>query len=124
MCSEHEDRASPYAKQGTDCHELCVYLVEKALGRDVQDPTENLDFYRWMENRFDTGDCVLSWLAGENWRTGVFVNNGDIYCASAMFGVSVEKHGQNAHLRQKGKNAELVLGYGGSVGALRFMGAD
>lgn len=68
---------------------------------------------------------VLSWLAGETWRTEVFVNNGDIYCASAsaMFGVPVKKHGQNAHLRQKGKIAELALGYGGSVGALKSMGA-
>lgn len=68
---------------------------------------------------------VLSWLAGETWRTEVFINNGDIYCASAsaMFGVPVEKHGQNAHLRQKGKIAELALGYGGSVGALKSMGA-
>ena len=68
---------------------------------------------------------VLSWLAGETWRTQVFVNNGDIYCASAsaMFGIPVEKHGQNAHLRQKGKVAELALGYGGSVGALKSMGA-
>lgn len=68
---------------------------------------------------------VLSWLAAERWRTEVFVNNGDIYCASAsaMFGVPVEKHGQNAHLRQKGKIAELALGYGGSVGALKSMGA-
>ena len=68
---------------------------------------------------------VLSWLAGETWRTQVLVNNGDIYCASAsaMFGVPVEKHGQNAHLRQKGKIAELALGYGGSVGALKSMGA-
>ncbi|MFQ7308016.1 MAG: DNA polymerase [Mediterraneibacter sp.] len=68
---------------------------------------------------------VLSWLAGERWRTDVFVNNGDIYCASAsaMFGVPVEKHGQNSELRQKGKIAELALGYGGSVGALKSMGA-
>lgn len=68
---------------------------------------------------------VLSWLAGETWRTEVFVNNGDIYCASAsaMFGMPVEKHGQNSHLRQKGKIAELALGYGGSVGALKSMGA-
>lgn len=68
---------------------------------------------------------VLSHLAKENWRTEVFRNNGDIYCASAsaMFHVPVEKHGQNAHLRQKGKIAELALGYGGSVGALTAMGA-
>lgn len=68
---------------------------------------------------------VLAHLAGESWRADVFRNNGDIYCASAsnMFGVPVEKHGINSHLRQKGKIAELALGYGGSVGALKSMGA-
>ena len=68
---------------------------------------------------------VLSWLAGETWRSDVFARNGDIYCASAssMFRVPVEKHGINGHLRQKGKIAELALGYGGSVGALKAMGA-
>lgn len=68
---------------------------------------------------------VLSHLAGEKWRADVFASGGDIYCASAsqMFHVLVEKHGQNAHLRQKGKIAELALGYGGSVGALKSMGA-
>ena len=99
LCSEQEDRASPYAQQGTDCHELCAYLVEKSMGRDVQDPTENLDYYdqemqdcaesyrdyvneqieaakqhcpdpqvlieqrldfsRWVDNGFGTGDCVI-----------------------------------------------------------------
>ena len=68
---------------------------------------------------------VLSWLAREDWRLDVFKNGGDIYCASAsqMFRVPVEKHGINGHLRQKGKIAELALGYGGSVGALKAMGA-
>lgn len=68
---------------------------------------------------------VLSFLAGETWRSEVFANGGDIYCASAsqMFHVPVEKHGVNSHLRQKGKIAELALGYGGSVGALKSMGA-
>lgn len=68
---------------------------------------------------------VLSYLAKEEWRTEVFKNNGDIYCASAsaMFGVPVEKHGINGHLRQKGKISELALGFGGSVGALKAMGA-
>ena len=68
---------------------------------------------------------VIAWLAGENWRLDVFKNGGDIYCASAsqMFKVPVEKHGVNGHLRQKGKIAELALGYGGSVGALKAMGA-
>ena len=68
---------------------------------------------------------VLSFLAGEKWRMDVFANNGDIYCqsASTMFNVPVEKHGVNGHLRQKGKIAELACGYGGSVGALKAMGA-
>ena len=68
---------------------------------------------------------VLSFLAKEKWRMDVFKENGDIYCASAsaMFHVPVEKHGINSHLRQKGKIAELALGYGGSVGALTSMGA-
>ena len=68
---------------------------------------------------------VIAFLAKENWRMKVFKDNGDIYCASAsaMFHVPVEKHGINGHLRQKGKIAELALGYGGSVGALTAMGA-
>lgn len=68
---------------------------------------------------------VIAWLAAEKWRIEVFKNGGDIYCASAsqMFNVPVEKHGVNGHLRQKGKIAELALGYGGSVGALKSMGA-
>jgi len=67
---------------------------------------------------------VIAWFAGETWRQEVFESGGDIYCASAsqMFKVPVEKHGINGHLRQKGKIAELALGYGGSVGALRAMG--
>ena len=68
---------------------------------------------------------VIAWMAGEQWRLDVFRDGGDIYCASAsqMFGVPVVKHGINGHLRQKGKIAELALGYGGSVGALKAMGA-
>ena len=68
---------------------------------------------------------VIAWLAGERWRMNLFKNGGDIYCGSAsqMFGVPVEKHGVNGHLRQKGKIAELALGYGGSAGALKAMGA-
>ena len=68
---------------------------------------------------------VIAWLADEKWRQDVFAEGKDIYCASAsqMFGVPVEKHGVNDHLRQKGKIAELALGYGGSVGALKAMGA-
>lgn len=68
---------------------------------------------------------IIAWLAGEKWREDVFAKGGDIYCASAsqMFKVPVEKHGINSHLRQKGKISELALGYGGSVGALKAMGA-
>ena len=68
---------------------------------------------------------VIAWYARETWRQKVFEKGGDIYCASAsqMFKVPVEKHGINGHLRQKGKIAELALGYGGSVGALKAMGA-
>ena len=68
---------------------------------------------------------VIAWLSGEQWRLEVFRQGGDIYCASAsqMFHMPVEKHGQNSHLRQKGKIAELALGYGGAVGALTAMGA-
>lgn len=68
---------------------------------------------------------VIAWLAGETWRLDVFADGGDIYCASAsqMFGVPVIKNGVNGHLRQKGKIAELALGYGGSIGALKSMGA-
>lgn len=82
--------------------------------------------YKFIVSDFSAIEArVLSFLAGEQWRLDVFTNNGDIYCASAsaMFKVPVEKHGQNSHLRQKGKIAELALGYGGSVGALTAMGA-
>jgi DNA polymerase len=67
---------------------------------------------------------VLAYIAGETWRTEVFAKGGDIYCESAqkMFHVPVKKHGVNGHLRQKGKIAELALGYGGSIGALTSMG--
>ena len=68
---------------------------------------------------------MLAWFAGEQWRLDTFAEGGDIYCASAskMFGIPVVKHGVNGHLRQKGKIAELALGYGGAVGALTSMGA-
>ena len=68
---------------------------------------------------------VLSWLAKERWRMDVFADDGDIYCATAsrMFHCNVVKHGENGHLRQYGKVAELSSGYGGSVGALKAFGA-
>ena len=101
---------------------------------DVQDTLSQLirtSFIPSKDKRFIVCDFsaiearVLSHLAGETWRTKVFNKGEDIYCASAskMFHVPVQKHGVNAHLRQKGKIAELALGYGGSVGALKAMGA-
>lgn len=81
-------------------------------------PRENALFY---VADFSTIEArVIAWFAGESWRQQVFEKGGDIYCASAsqMFKVPVEKHGINGYLRQKGKMAELALGYGGSVGAL------
>ncbi len=83
--------------------------------------------YRFMVADFSAIEArVIAWLAKEKWRMDVFAKGGDIYCASAskMFGVPVEKHGINGHLRQKGKIAELALGYQGSIGALKAMGAD
>ena len=85
------------------------------------------DGYRFIVADFSAIEArVIAWLAGEKWRMKVFADGGDIYCASAskMFGVPVEKHGINSHLRQKGKIAELALGYQGSIGALKAMGAD
>lgn len=82
--------------------------------------------YKFIVSDFSAIEArVLAYLAGEAWRSKVFAEGKDIYCASAsqMFGVPVEKHGINGHLRQKGKIAELALGYGGSVGALKSMGA-
>ena len=82
--------------------------------------------YKFIVSDFSAIEArVLSHLAHEQWRAEVFHEGRDIYCESAsrMFGVPVEKHGQNSHLRQKGKIAELALGYGGSVGALKAMGA-
>lgn len=82
--------------------------------------------YKFIVSDFSAIEArVIAWLAGEEWRIETFKEGKDIYCASAsqMFGVPVEKHGVNGHLRQKGKIAELALGYGGSVGALKAMGA-
>ena len=106
----------------------------KMLYEDVPDTLSQLirtAFVPQGDRKFIVADFsaiearVIAWLAGEEWRQNVFAEGKDIYCASAaqMFGVPVEKHGINGHLRQKGKIAELALGYGGSVGALKAMGA-
>lgn len=69
---------------------------------------------------------VIAWIAGEQWVLDTFRHGGDIYCstASKMFGVPVEKHGANSHLRPKGKISVLALGYQGGVGSLRAMGGE
>lgn len=106
----------------------------KLLYEDVPDTLSQLirtafipkDGARFLVADFSAIEArVIAWYAGETWRQKVFEQGGDIYCASAsqMFKVPVEKHGVNGHLRQKGKIAELALGYGGSVGALKAMGA-
>ena len=110
------------------------YEMLRLLYEDVPDTLSQLirtafvpkPGYKFIVSDFSAIEArVIAHLAGEAWRTEVFRNNGDIYCASAsaMFGVPVEQHGVNGHLRQKGKIAELALGYGGSVGALKAMGA-
>lgn len=110
------------------------YEAVKMLYTDVPDTLSQLirtSFVPKKGTRFYVADFsaiearVIAWYAKEGWRQKVFEEGGDIYCASAsqMFKVTVENHGINGHLRQKGKIAELALGYGGSVGALRAMGA-
>ncbi len=100
-----------------------VPLVLSELIRTAFVPKEGCHFYVADFSAIEAR--VIAWIAGEKWRQEIFANGGDIYCASAsqMFHVPVEKHGVNGHLRQKGKIAELALGYGGSTGALKAMGA-
>ena len=110
------------------------YAQVKARFPDVSGALSELirtNFVAGDGNQFIVADYaaiearIIAWYAKEPWRLEAFVQGKDIYCASAsqMFGVPVEKHGVNGHLRQKGKIAELALGYGGSVGALKAMGA-
>lgn len=124
----------PDLKQARGLVESGNYAAMEFLYEDIPDTLSQLirtAFVPRTGMKFVVADFsaiearVLSYLAKESWRSEVFQNNGDIYCASAsaMFGVPVEKHGENGHLRQKGKIAELALGYGGSVGALKAMGA-
>ena len=112
--------------------EMCYGSVQQTLSELIRTafvPTESVppsEGHRFIVCDFSAIEArVVAYLAGEKWRLDVFKNGGDIYCASAskMFGVPVVKHGVNGHLRQKGKIAELALGYGGSVGALVSMGA-
>ena len=124
---EHLEQARDLVQQGAYNQLASLYdTVPQVLSELVRTAFTPEPGYKFIVADFSSIEArVLSFLAKENWRLEVFKNNGDIYCASAsqMFGVPVEKHGQNAHLRQKGKIAELALGYGGSVGALKSMGA-
>lgn len=106
--------------------ELLYDSVPEVLSQLVRTAFIPKSGYKFIVADFSAIEArVLSFLAGEAWRMKVFAENGDIYCAAAsrMFGVPVVKHGINGELRQKGKIAELALGYGGSVGALKAMGA-
>ncbi len=111
------------------------YTAFEMLYDDIPDTLSQLirtAFVPQNDNKYIVADFsaiearVIAWLAGEKWRMNAFANGEDIYCASAskMFGVPVVKHGINGQLRQKGKCAELACGYGGSVGAMKAMGAD
>lgn len=124
----------PDLEQARELVKLEDYDTIKLLYNDVPDTLSQLirtsfiskPGYKFVVSDFSAIEArVLSFLAGEQWRIEVFSKNGDIYCASAskMFKVPVEKHGINSHLRQKGKVAELALGYGLSIGGLKAMGA-
>lgn len=109
-----------------DTMQLLYDDIPDALSQLIRTAFIARDGYKFIVSDFSAIEArVLAFLAGETWRSKVFAEGKDIYCASAsqMFGVPVEKHGINGHLRQKGKIAELALGYGGSVGALKSMGA-
>lgn len=107
--------------------EMCFGNVSDVLSQLVRTAIEAKPGYRFIVDDYSAIEArVIAWLSGEGWRQKVFAEGGDIYCASAsaMFGVPVVKHGVNGHLRQKGKIAELALGYGGGIGVLKAMGAD
>jgi len=121
------EQARELVKTGNmDALELLYDNVPKVLSELIRTAFVPRPGYKFVVSDFSAIEArVIAYLAEESWRSEVFKNGGDIYCASAsqMFHCKVEKHGENAHLRQKGKIAELALGYGGSVGALKAMGA-
>ena len=124
---EDLEEARNLVKDGSfDALELLYDNIPSVLSELIRTAFIPKPGYKYIVADFSAIEArVLSFLAGEQWRIDVFTEGKDIYCASAsqMFGVPVEKHGINGHLRQKGKIAELALGYGGSVGALKAMGA-
>lgn len=128
MDAKELDTARAFVKNGDlEMMELCYDNVPDTLSQLVRTAITAKPGCRFIVDDFSAIEArVIAWLAREKWRQDVFAEGGDIYCASAstMFGVPVVKHGENGHLRQKGKIAELALGYGGSVGALKQMGAD
>lgn len=124
---EDLEEARGLVRQG-DFDSLCILYdsVPNVLSELIRTAFVPREGKKFIVSDFSAIEArVIAWLAGEKWRQEVFQNGGDIYCASAsqMFGVPVEKHGVNGHLRQKGKISELALGYGGSVSALKAMGA-
>lgn len=121
------DEARQLVRQGNyDALHLLYDSVPDVLSQLIRTAFVPKPGYKFIVADFSAIECrVLAWLAGEQWVLDVFANDGDIYCAAAekMFHVPVVKHGQNGELRQKGKQATLSCGYGGSVGALKAMGA-
>ena len=121
------EEARDLVKSGNyDALALLYDSVPEVLAQCVRTAFIPSPGYKFIVSDFSAIEArVIAWLAGEQWRMEAFSDGKDIYCASAsqMFHVPVEKHGVNGHLRQKGKIAELALGYGGSVGALTAMGA-
>ena len=124
--SELEDTRELVRAGDYEAIELLYDDVPEVLGQLVRTAFIPSEGMRLFVADFSAIEArVIAWLAGEKWRTQAFIEGKDIYCASAsaMFHVNVVKHGENGHLRQRGKIAELALGYGGSVGALTAMGA-
>lgn len=125
--TELDDARALLRRGDTDALEMLFDNPPDVLSQLIRTAFIPADGMRFTVADFSAIEArVIAWLADEKWRMDVFADGGDIYCASAskMFHVPVEKHGVNGHLRQKGKVAELALGYGGGVSALKRMGAD
>ena len=125
---EELDPARDLLKQGDrELFEFVYEDVPGTLSQLIRTAFIASDGCRFIDCDFSAIEArVIAWLADEKWRQEVFATGGDIYCMSAsqMFGVPVIKHGENGHLRQRGKVAELACGYGGGIGAMKAMGAD
>lgn len=120
-----EDARNFVVSGDMDALELLYEDIPDTLSQLIRTAFVPKNGYKFIVADFSAIEArVIAWLAGETWRMEAFANGEDIYCASAsrIFGVPVVKHGENGHLRQKGKVAELACGYGGSVGAMKAMG--